>query len=518
MHGVALGDFDGDGDLDIFVAAKRRPDFLLRNDGHGHFTDVTAAAGVGGLADDDTAGAIWFDANNDGLLDLYVVSYTEASPPFPNDVARNRLFLNLGDGTFADVSAASGTDSDGASQVAAAFDDGTGNLVLYVANDRFCLDGVPGTQPLANLPPDAWLQRDSIDDQGVPHFTDLAAAKGIIACRSSMGIGISDLDGDGKPDLLVTDIGKKSLYLSSSTPGADPLAAAAAMGLSAELEPSGYPYVTWGARFLDLDRDGLPEMMMVNGSLNRPLLCQDFHQLDLYLRVTAPGAMFSDITGAVGLPTTLGCAFADFPIAGRGLIVGDLDGDGDDDLVVAPWNEAFRIYRNDTPSGNHYVRLRLAGTVSAPDPVGARVVFQKEDATTVTAFRVAGGDTYSQSDSPIELGLGAQTFVAAVITWPSGAVTQTGPLPIDQEVVVSEPEWLHLSARVASASDPAPILTVRTMSMPTATRSDGVPVVFSAGDEVYFAPLPHPGVARRTVITVTIDGTTYPARPMVVYK
>lgn len=544
-HAPALGDYDRDGDLDLFLGMNGG-DRLYRNDGAGVFTDVTASAGVAGptgapeggqvstAASDLTTGAVWADVNSDGLLDLHVLGHVVTLPPAYNDMIRNRLYLNRGGGSFEEVGVAAGAAGFGSSQAALIADlDGDGDLEIYVANDRFAINGSGGNQ---SLQPDAWLDPIAFDGSGVPTYADRAAAHSVDGPRSSMGVALTDLNGDGTDDLYVTDWGPNHLQV--WIPGLGLYAdVALAWKLALKRNLLNYYNVSWGARFVDLDRDGAVELVLINGAVSDAVNCQAWSQLDRFLRRRDDDSSFADITAAVGLPDAYDCPPENGePAGGRGVVVGDLDGDGDDDLVVAPYIENYRVYRNDTPSlGRHRVRVAPVGTVSAPTPIGLVLEVQRLDGTTVRRTLHGGGDTHGQSATVLEAGLGEDTFLlAATLHWPSGYRQRLDLAPdfvLDATMTIAEPEWLALSARIAGPGD-TPILTYRPVSQSgaflgavaagrtvTVTRSDGVAAaVVDHGDGVYSAALPHPGSARTTVITVADDGVPHRIRPAISYQ
>lgn len=533
-HGVALGDYDRDGDLDAFITMDGT-DGLYQNDGTGTFTDVTTAAGVGGPASDRNTGPVFADINADGQLDLLVPSHTMTLPPASDPLNANRLYVNLGDGTFRDVSASSGFAADGSSQAIMVADlDNDGELEIYVANDRFAVNGA---NPNLELEPDAYHDPVAFDDEGMPTYVDRTVDYNTDLPRSAMGLALADLDRDGYDDIYVSDWGFNHLQVWNNLAG-EYDQVADQWNLAFGRNPSAYNNVSWGARFLDLDRDGREELLFVNGYIADSPACQTFTQMDYYLRRHPTADVFGNITADTGIEWTFSCPPSGvYPITGRGAVIGDIDSDGDDDLIITPYIELFRFYRNDTPdAGRHRVRVRPIGTVSAVDPAGAVLEVTRLDATVGRHTLYAGGDALGQSDRVLEVGVGADTSVtAATLHWPSGysqRIDLTVGFALDDALEIVEPAWLTLSARVAGSVDPAPVLTYRPVDASgdflgaagsgravTATRSDGQPIAFvDAGDGTYTASMPHPGGARITVVAVTDDGMTLRPRLTVNYQ
>lgn len=529
--GVALGDADGDGDLDVFIAAQGR-DALLRNRGDGTFDDVTDEAGVGGPDGDWSTSAVWSDVNGDGALDLYVASFVLADSPYDDPRVRNRLYLNRGE-SFEDVSDQADVAGRGGSHAVLVADlDGDWESELYVANDTFAVDGEFGT---AALDPDVVYDPIHVDPRGVPVFFDRAAQWGVDHPNSSMGIALGDIDMDGDDDLYVADFGRNRAQLWDSAleryfPDGF------RYGLRASTPPgvSGPVLVAWGVEFVDLDRDGALEVFVVNGDIGVQPPDAGWCQHDLYFRASAPGLPFADSTTAVGLSDVLSPCSQDEARNGRGFARADFDGDGDDDVVVAPYAEAYRFYRNDTPTcGRTFVRARLRGTVSAPDPVGAVVSVEDDRGILRRRQLYGGGQPCSQGDRVLELGLdGARSVSRATVRWPSGLVQRVeDSLVVNGEVDIVEPRWLTLSRTEAGVGDPAPVLEYVALDAfgeplgragagrhVVVSRSDGgsAPVT-DHGDGRYTAVLVHPAEIRYTVVRIAVDGVVLAPRLIVDY-
>ncbi len=533
-HAVGFGDYDNDGDLDVFVGANGA-DVLLRNNGFGAFTNVTAAAGVAGPAGDITTGAIFADVNADGLLDLYVLGHAVGIPPGSDPLNANRLYINNGDGSFREVADSAGAAGDGSTQAALISDlDGDGDMDIYVANDTFAVEGSGGWP---GLDADQFLDSVLYDTSGTPSYVDMASAYNLDGPRSSMAVALTDLDGDGREDIYVTDFGSNHLAMWNPTSVAyDEVAAS--WGLALSQNPMTEYNVSWGARFVDFDRNGEVELALANGYTNPPVNCEAWSQLDMFLRRDDGADNFSDITGSVGWSTNYTCpAPVGTPLMSRGIVLGDLDGDGDDDMIITPWDEPYRFFRNDTDqSGRRRVRIRPTGSVSAPDPTGLVMEVTTLSGKTIRRTLYAGGDTHSQSDRVLEVGLREDAAVTSVwLHWPSGysqRADQTSGFVLDSELKITEPAWLTISSRVVASTDPTPTLTYRPVAddgsflgaagsgkTVTGFRSDMVPVMFSDdGNGNYTAPLPHPGSAQIMFITVIVDGVVQRARLTVNYK
>ncbi len=427
-HGVAVGDFDNDGLPDLFVT-RWRSYALVRNKGDGTFEDATQGAGLGGDRDWPTSSA-WADLDGDGDLDLYVCHYlaydvASASPcgsssdsavpeycdPRKFDPVPDHLFRNDG-GRFVDVSAEAGiVDRDGRGLGVVAADlDGDGRVDLYVANDTS-----------ANF-----LFRNL----GGLRFEEVGVASGVAAGASGgfqagMGIACGDLDGDGLPDLAVTNFFGESTTLYRNLGGGVFGDQTAAVGLAA---PS-RSLLGFGVAFLDSNNDGRLDLATANGHVNdlRPTIP---HAMPAQLLAGAGGGRLVDVSGAAGPPWTT-------PRVGRGLAIGDLDNDGRLDLLVVSQDAPLAYFRNGT-AGGHSLTLRLEGAPSNRDGVGARVTVTSGGRRRV-AQRIGGGSYLSASDPRLYFGLGGANRVETFeVAWPSGRVDRHRDLAADAGYLLRE--------------------------------------------------------------------------------
>jgi hypothetical protein len=426
-HGVAVGDIDNDGHPDLFIT-RWRSYALYRNRGDGTFEEITESWGLGGDRDWPTSAA-FADLDGDGDLDLYVCHYLKwdegdtrlCSDPDdpaiyhcnPRDFPSlpDHLFRNDSD-RFVDVSAEAGIVDEGGrglGVVACDLDD-DGKVDLYVANDT-----------TAN-----YLFRNL----GGMRFEEVALASGAAAnadggFQAGMGVACGDLDGDGRPDLAVTNYYNESTTFFQNLGGGLFADHTATVGLAV---PSRY-LLGFGAAFLDADADGRLDLLTVNGHVTdgRP---QFPFAMPMQLLVGGAGGRLSDVSDRAGPPFRV-------PHLGRGLAVGDLDDDGRLDAVVLCQDEPL-IYLHNRTEGGHSLTLRLEGTASNRDAVGARVTIEAGGRRQV-AWRLGGGSYQSASDGRLHFGLGDSEKVDRLeVRWPSGRVDRFEGLDADATYLLRE--------------------------------------------------------------------------------
>jgi hypothetical protein len=430
-HGVAVGDFDGDGHADLFVT-RWRSYALYRNNGDGAFEDVTAAHGLEGDRDWPTSAA-FADLDNDGDLDLYVCHYLrwdESNPqrcPSPDgrglsycdprdfQAIGDRLFRNDG-GRFIDVTDEAGIvdpDGRGLGVVAADLDD-DGLVDLFVANDT-----------TSNL---------FFRNLGGMKFAEQAIEAGLAASgrggyMAGMGIACGDLDGDGRVDLAVTNFHGESTTLYHNHGG----------GLFSDRSgPSGLAAATryvlgFGLAALDADGDGRLDLAQANGHVN------DYSPA---IRYAMPAQLFlGDDRGRLrDVSSQAGPAWS-LPLVGRGLAVGDLDGDGRPEILVTADGAPLACFHQETSPGRN-VEFQLVGTKSNRDGVGARLTLTA-GGRRQTAVRFGGGSYQSASTPRVHFGLaGANRIDRLEVAWPSGRVDAFDDLDADRvyRIVEGEPK------------------------------------------------------------------------------
>ncbi len=429
--GAVAGDVDNDGDLDLFVTGWG-PDQLFRNQGDGRFVDATAASG---LSDPLwSASAAFADLDRDGDLDLYVASYVEFSPdrnyfcgdrernlrvycpPVPFEPQADRLYRNRGDGTFEDWAAAAGI-ADPAGKglgIVAADLDGDGWTDLYVANDttpNLLYRNRGGDRPAAGV---------TFEEVGV---LSGSAYNGLGETEAGMGIALADADGNGWPDLFVTnfDLETNALY------GNQGRLLFADHRYRANLAEPSLPMVGFGAAFADLDLDGDPDLAVANGHIADN--AEQMRSASLYRQ---RNQVFENLGG--GRFAERRDAGVDVVRASRGLAAGDLDGDGDVDLAISNSNDWSEVYEN-VSEGGRWLAVRLRG-----DGFGVGAKVEVEAGGTRQAQELVTGSSYlSQNDLTLTFGLGARpTADRLTITWPSGRRQRFEALPAGRILMVIE--------------------------------------------------------------------------------
>ena len=427
-QGVATGDIDNDGDIDLYLS-NYGVDRLFRNDGGGRFTDITATTQIDGTR--WTTSASFLDYDRDGDLDLYATFYVsfnhqdaiecwfsggtgarEYCGPLSLSPLTDRLWRNDGDGVFVDVSTESGIGSatgNGLGTVAADFD-GDGRLDVYVANDQ-----------QANR-----LWTGAADGK----FADTGLMTGTAynysgAAEASMGVSAGDFDGDGDQDLFMTHFAGQTntLYVNEGdgnfvdkTDGSN-LAAAS-------LRLTGF-----GTRFFDYDNDGWLDLFIANGAVianqaaDPGMAYAEPNQL-----FQNQGGRFRDVSEAAG-PAVYEIAVS------RGAAFGDVDNDGDIDAVVTNIDGPLQLLDNRVGNRAHWLRLRLRGTASSRDATGARVALLRADRPALWRRVHSDGSYLSASDLRVHFGLGDDTSIDAVgVEWPSGLRELWRDVAADTEV------------------------------------------------------------------------------------
>jgi hypothetical protein len=431
--GAAAGDYDNDGCVDLYVT-NLGANQLLKNNCDGTFSDAT---GTSRTADSGwSVPAAFVDVDRDGWLDLFVGHYLNYSvagnvecsslsgladycPPHVYRAQPSRLFRNNRDGTFSDRTAAAGlaTEFGPALGVSSADFNNDGWIDIFVAND-----GVPN-----NL----WINRGNGTFRNTALLAGAAVSPDGLA-KASMGVDAGDFDNDGDEDLFIGELTGQGadLYVNDGSGMFTDESARSGLRLRT------LPFTGFGTGWLDIDNDGLLDLAVVNGAVthtaealarNERFALQQRNQLFR----NAGGARFEEVSDRGGPAFTV-------EEVSRGAAFGDLDNDGDTDLLVGNDGGPLRVLLNTVGDRAHWIGLRLVGT-SGRDMLGARVAVMREDGGTVWRRVRTDGSYASANDPRVIAGLGdSQTPPTVRVQWPGGAAEEWTGLPVDRYSTLTE--------------------------------------------------------------------------------
>ncbi len=428
--GVAIGDYDNDGHDDIYITALDG-DHLFHNEGNGKFRDVTKASGIQN-ANFGTSAA-WFDYDRDGKLDLFVANYVQWTragdlwcsldgatksycTPESYKGTRSRLYHNLGGGRFEDVAERAGLGDATSKSLGVTVLDYTGDgwPDRFVAND---------TQPnklYRNLGNGTF--REEGMTAGVAYGEDGIA-------RGAMGADAADYDGSGRPHLLVGNFSNQmlGLYHNEGNGLFVDEAPSSAVGRASLLS------LAFGVFFFDYDLDGRPDIFAANGhiedEIGRVQPKVSYREAPLLFR-NLGNHKFENVSGEMG------AAFSR-QIVARGAAYADYDHDGDLDVLIATNNGPAILYRNDGGNRNHWLCVKLVGSKSNRDGIGAVVRVTSPSGKQWNMVR-SGSSYCSQSDLALTFGLGRDTSASLEVDWPSGVKQQLAKVTADQRITITE--------------------------------------------------------------------------------
>lgn len=439
--GAAVADYDNDGDVDLHVTGFGG-NTLYQNDGRGVFTDVTQRSGA--AVPGWSSSAAFVDYDHDGLLDLFVARYLTWTwesnvvclaadgieraycHPRQFEPVTSVLLRNAGDGTFRDVSEPSGIAAHAGKALGVAIHDYNrdGWIDLFVANDS--------------------MQQYLFRNTGRSTFDEVALEAGVAydddgRSFAGMGTDLEDYDNDGWPDLIVTTLSleRYALYRADGKGRFEYASHTTAVG-RATLRNSG-----WGTKFVDVDNDGRRDLFFAQShvldTVSRDRQGFDYLQPPLVLR--------NEETGFVDVSASLGPAFTR-PAAGRGAAFGDIDDDGDVDVVVANLDAQPTILRNDGGNTNHWLTVSLRGSRSNRQGIGAIVTVLDEHRRTQSGVCSTASSYQSGSDPRVHFGLGAARTVRRLeVRWPSGTVQELKDIAASTIVEMSETKNSELRTR-----------------------------------------------------------------------
>ncbi|HYT66516.1 MAG TPA: CRTAC1 family protein [Vicinamibacterales bacterium] len=444
--GVAAADYDNDGNADLYITALDG-NRLFHNQGAGKFSDVTAASGTGAQA--FSTSALWFDYDRDGRLDLFVTNYVEWSiekdlfctldgtrksycTPESYKGRSPALYHNRGNGTFEDVTRKAGVyDPTSKGLGVAMFDyDSDGWPDLIVTND---------TQPNR-------LYRNKRDGT----FADVGMTAGVAfdeggVARAGMGVDAADFDGSGRPGIVIGNFSNQmmTLYANEGKGLFIDEAPTSSIGRASLLT------LTFACFFFDADLDGRLDIFAANGHV-----ADDINTVQPKVTYAEPPHLFRNLGARrfESISARAGTAFQQ-PLVARGAAYADIDNDGDLDLLITVNNGPARLLRNDGGNRNHMLRVRVAGTASNRDGIGAKIRVTLEDGTSQWGLVRTGSSYLSQSELTLTFGLGAATSVKSLeVTWPDGRVETLPRTTADQTITVKQGSGIVRSVPISRTS------------------------------------------------------------------
>jgi len=487
-HGVAFADFDNDGDEDIYVLKRSKPNILFRNNGDMTFTDVAKDAGVdySGL----TYTAVWGDMDNDGFPDLYL----------GNTNTSNKFYHNNGDGTFTDLTSQSGLGNTSTpNSIALADIDNDGFLDIYLgqANQSNVLYHNNGDLTFTNIineagaddplfsmgsiffdfdndnDPDLYLVHDSdepnilLENDGTGHFSDVSAQAGVAWAGQGMGVDFGDYNNDGYFDLYITNLFENVLYLNNGD--------GTFTNVSTQAKVDDYG-MGWSTAWLDYDCDGLQDIYVANESHFTPY----------------PNVLYRNLGDGTFNIVSKGTPL-ESNYSGFGMATADLNNDGGPDIFVANDNdyENDELFISDQIS-NNWIKIKCVGVQSNKSGIGTRVEIQTTQGKQVDM--VTGGSGYcSQNSLTLQFGIGSASQIDLLkITWPDGAIDTYTQVEPNGYYVVTEGESKYLVTGIQNAIPetnysiyPNPFSSILNLSFPEGTLPSVVSILNSDGKRVY---------------------------------